>query len=411
MSFLPRHANHLFSIDQIVVRHYVDHVRMFVPVGDSNILKHPAIVWSSSSLQHELSSTRSFPIFLAMSSVDGIFAALFAYTIWGLSPLYWRMLTHVSADQLVMHRIVWSCVLVATLLMYTCRWHNFKAHSVTWDNVSLHATSALFIGTNWTLFVRAANAGYIVQTSLGGYILPLVTVLLGVVVLGEKLRPLQWVAIGIAALGVLIVSIGYGVVPWISFALATTEGIYSLLKKKATLGPLDGVMIETGALFLPSLGYLAATETHGHGAFGHESIGTTLLLLGAGVMATSTLVSFGYAVQRIPLTLIGVLRYVTPTIQVCLAVFFYHEHFSTVNLCGFVLLWSGLVLFTQQSYTAQLKTLEDITTMRDMDEHEMELLIDLEEEKKSLLDQNHAANYHHRHHGTNAKSLAMYNSI
>ncbi|KAF0691387.1 hypothetical protein As57867_017323, partial [Aphanomyces stellatus] len=198
----------------------------------------------------------------------------------------------------------------------------------------------------------AANAGYIVQTSLGGYILPLVTVLLGVVVLGEKLRPLQWVAIGIAALGVLIVSIGYGVVPWISFALATTEGIYSLLKKKATLGPLDGVMIETGALFLPSLGYLAATETHGHGAFGHESIGTTLLLLGAGVMATSTLVSFGYAVQRIPLTLIGVLRYVTPTIQVCLAVFFYHEPFSTVNLCGFVLLWIALTLFSYQSYVA-----------------------------------------------------------
>ncbi|KAF0717960.1 hypothetical protein As57867_001984, partial [Aphanomyces stellatus] len=189
-----------------------------------------------------------------MSTLSGIFAALLAYTIWGLSPLYWRMLLDVPSDQLVCHRIVWSCVLIAILLMYTCRWHNFKAYSVTWDNVSLHATSALFIGTNWTLFVWAANAGYIVQTSLGGYILPLVTVLLGVVVLGEKLRPLQWVAIGIAALGVLIVSIGYGVVPWISFALATTEGIYSLLKKKATLGPLDGVMIETGALFLPSLG-------------------------------------------------------------------------------------------------------------------------------------------------------------
>ncbi|KAF0717961.1 Aste57867_1987 [Aphanomyces stellatus] len=286
---------------------------------------------------------------------NGILAALLAYCIWGFSPLYWRLLVDVPSDQLVCHRIVWSFLIVLTIVALT-QWDHFYNKALTAANIRLHATSAVFIGTNWALFVWAVNSGYVIQASLGNYILPLVTVLLGVVILREPLRPWQWVAIAIAAVGVLVVSVGYGVVPWISFALSLTEGMYGLLKKKATLKSLEGVVIETGSLFVPAASYLVYAEWQGVGAFGHGTMGKNWLLFGAGIMATSSLTSFGYAVQRIPLTLIGVLRYITPTIQVCLAVYVYHEPFSTVNLCGFVLLWIALTIFTCQSY---LKHRED----------------------------------------------------
>ncbi|RHY09886.1 hypothetical protein DYB37_010005 [Aphanomyces astaci] len=280
---------------------------------------------------------------------NGICAALLAYCIWGFSPLYWRLLADVPPDQLVMHRIVWSFLIVLVIVVAT-QWQDFRQNALTWSNLQLHGTAAYFIGANWALFVWAVNSGFVVQASLGNYILPLVTVLLGVVVLREHLRPWQWFAIGLAAVGVVVVSIGYGVVPWISFALATTEGIYGLFKKKATLPSLQGVVLETGALFVPAVAYLLYAESRGVGSFGHGTMGKNELLFGAGIMATSSLVSFGYAVLRIPLTLTGVLRYITPTIQVCLAVFVYHEPFSTVNFVGFVLLWIALAIFSVQSY-------------------------------------------------------------
>ncbi|KAH9109724.1 hypothetical protein LEN26_004817 [Aphanomyces euteiches] len=280
---------------------------------------------------------------------NGIAAALLAYCIWGFSPLYWRLLVDVPADQLVMHRIVWSFVIVLAIVALT-GWQSFREKALTWTNITLHGTAAYFIGTNWALFVWAVNSGFVIQASLGNYILPLVTVLLGVAVLHEPLRPWQWFAIGLASVGVLIVSIGYGVVPWISFALSMTEGIYGLLKKKATLSSLEGVVLETGALFVPAVSYLLWSNFEGVGAFGHGTTGRDWLLFGAGIMATSSLTSFGYAVKHIPLTLTGVLRYITPTIQVCLAVFVYHEPFSTVNFIGFVLLWIALSIFTWQSY-------------------------------------------------------------
>ncbi|ETW02736.1 protein RarD [Aphanomyces invadans] len=280
---------------------------------------------------------------------SGICAALLAYCIWGFSPLYWRLLTDVPSDQLVMHRIVWSFLIVLAIVA-TTQWKDFRQNALTWSNIWLHGTAAYFIGMNWAMFVWAVNSGFVVQASLGNYMLPLVTVLLGVVVLREHLRPWQWFAIGLAAVGVIIVSIGYGVVPWISFALSTTEGFYGLFKKKATLPSLQGVVLETGALFLPASTYLLWAEYTGVGAFGHGTMGKNELLFGAGIMATSSLVSFGYAVLRIPLTLTGVLRYITPTIQVCLAVFVYHEPFSPLNLAGFVLLWIALAIFSFQSY-------------------------------------------------------------
>ncbi|KAG9403769.1 hypothetical protein AC1031_005263 [Aphanomyces cochlioides] len=280
---------------------------------------------------------------------NGIAAALLAYCIWGFSPLYWRLLVDVPSDQLVMHRIVWSFLIVLAIVALT-GWQSFREKALTWTNIKLHATAAYFIGTNWALFVWAVNSGFVIQASLGNYILPLVTVLLGVAVLHEPLRPWQWFAIGLASVGVLIVSIGYGVVPWISFALSMTEGIYGLLKKKATLSSLEGVVLETGALFIPAVSYLLWSNYEGVGAFGHGTTKRDWLLFGAGIMATSSLTSFGYAVKHIPLTLTGVLRYITPTIQVCLAVFVYHEPFSSVNFVGFVLLWIALSIFTWQSY-------------------------------------------------------------
>ncbi|KAG9403770.1 hypothetical protein AC1031_005264 [Aphanomyces cochlioides] len=278
-----------------------------------------------------------------------------------------------------MHRIVWSFIIVSSVVA-AWRWQTFRSKALTLDHIQLHATSAVFIGANWVIFVWAVNSGYVIQASLGGYIL-----LFSLVSASSENA---FVPFNVVA--VVVISIGDGVVPWISLALALTEGVYGLLKKQASLSSLDGVAIETGALFLPSVGYLVAAETHGQCAFGHVSIATSVLLIGAGIMATTTLLAFGYAVQHVPLTLIGVLRFLTPTIQVCLAVFVYHEQFSLIHSVGFVLLWTALVIFTTQSYTIQQEAKRRKKYDVEMDDvdvlwsHATQSLLDVQDDAKAM---------------------------
>ncbi|RHY16673.1 hypothetical protein DYB25_000793 [Aphanomyces astaci] len=295
---------------------------------------------------------------VATMSCYGVLAAVLAYSIWGLSALYWSLLAHVKPEQLVSHRIVWCFVIVLSIVAAT-QWKSFRSYALLWPNIRLHAVAATLLATNWWLFVWSVHAGYVVQACLGGYILPLVTVLLGVVVMGERLRKWQIVAICLAGIGVLVISIGFGVIPWLSFALALTDGAYGLIKKKSTVASIEGVVIETGTLVLPAVGYLVFAEVQGVGAYGHGTVFTNVLLMGGGVLATTSLISFAYAVHHMPLTLVGVLRYITPTIQVFLAVYVYREPFTPVNIVGFVLLWAALILFTSQSYFKHQEQLKE----------------------------------------------------
>ena len=195
--------------------------------------------------------------------------------------------------------------------------------------------------------------GYIVETSLGYLINPLLSVLLGVIFLRERLRPAQWIPIGLAALGVIYLTWTYGSLPWIALSLAFTFGIYGLVKKTSPLGSLYGLTLETGLVFVPALAYLIFVENAGRGSFGHTGIGSDLLLIGAGIVTTIPLLMFASAAKRIPLTMVGIMQYIAPTIQFLLGVFIYKEAFTTTKLVGFSMVWIALIVFWVESVLAR----------------------------------------------------------
>ncbi|ETV67334.1 protein RarD [Aphanomyces astaci] len=293
-----------------------------------------------------------------MTKLRGVAAALTTFTIWGVSPLYWRELGHVPELQVLMHRILWSFVLCATLTVAFARDWSVLAtafgHAKTTAAFRRHGIAALFISGNWAVYVWAVNAGFVSQAGLGDYILPLITVLLGVVFLRERLHRYQWAAIGLATLGLCVISVGYGVFPWVSLVLALCEALYSFAKTSplVRLNAIQGVAFEMSMLVVPAVAYLVFVEVSegNRGVFGHGEIHTDLLLVGSGVVTALPLVTLSYAVQHLPLTVVGVLVYVTPTIVVLLAAFAFHEHFSAVILLGFGLVWASLVIFSAQSY-------------------------------------------------------------
>ena len=264
----------------------------------------------------------------------GIWYAIGAYATWGLFPIYWKWLHAVPALQLVGHRIGWSFLLLCAVILLSKQWRAFRAAALTWRVLLIYLVAALLIGVHWLTYVWAVNAGFIVETSLGYFITPLLSVLMGVIFLRERLRPMQWLPIGLAAAGVLYLTFAYrvgaahGSLPWIALTLAFTFGIYGLVKKTAPLGSLYGLTLETGILFLPALVYLVYAEAAGTAAFLHTGAGSDLLLIGAGAVTTIPLLMFASAAQRIPLSLVGILQYIAPTLQFLLGVLVYHEPFD-----------------------------------------------------------------------------------
>ncbi len=288
----------------------------------------------------------------------GIGYALGAYTIWGLFPIYWKWLRTVEATQLIGHRIGWSFLLLLVFILATRRWAAFRKAAFQWHLLPLYSLSALLVSANWLLYVWAVNAGYIVETSLGYFINPLLSVLLGVVVLRERLRPFQWLPLGLAAAGVVYLTLTYGRPPWIALGLAFSFAAYGLAKKMAPLPSLYGLTLETGLLFLPALAYLIFADVSGAGAFLHRGALTNLLLMGAGVVTTIPLLMFASAAQRIPLSIVGILQYITPTLQFLLGVLVYKEPFDHAHLIGFSLIWAALALFGLESYLASRRPVE-----------------------------------------------------
>ncbi len=293
----------------------------------------------------------------------GVWYAVSAYTIFGFFPVYWKLLESVPALQTVSHRIVWSCVVLLALIVASGRWPELRGNLRTPRVLVLYAAAALVIAANWFMYIWAVNAGFVVQTALGYFINPLVSVVLGVVLLRERLRPLQWLAVGLAAAGVIYLTVYYRTPPWIALALAFSFGLYGLLKKVAPLDALQGLALETGVLFLPALAYLALENHAGRGAFGHAGPLRTLFMIGAGPVTTIPLLLFSAAAKRIPLSVNGMIQYISPTLQFLLGVFLYGEPFTRSQFAGFGCVWAALVLFAGEGYVAISSSADHATNL------------------------------------------------
>lgn len=283
------------------------------------------------------------------STTRGTWQAIAAYSIWGLFPFYWKALSGVPSSQLVAHRIAWSFVLLSVLVMARGQVGTLRRAAAQPKSLLAYLTAAVVLSVNWLIYVWAVTAGFIVESSLGYFINPLFSVLLGVVVLRERLRPVQWVAIALAVVGVANLTLEYGRLPWIALALASTFAVYGLVKKLAPLGTVVGLAFETGLLFIPAVAYLALAEQAGNGAFLHSNATTTALIVGAGVVTTVPLLLFSSATKRIPLSVVGLLQYINPTIQFLIGVLVYHETVSKNALLGFGAVWVALVLFAGEA--------------------------------------------------------------
>jgi chloramphenicol-sensitive protein RarD len=280
----------------------------------------------------------------------GILYAFGAHFIWGLVPIFWKLLKHIPATQLIGHRIVWSFVLLAVILLAMRKWPELRRAVSNPRVILIYFAAAVLCGFNWFIYVWAVTAGYIVECSLGYFINPLLSVLLGVIFLRERLRLLQWIAIALAAAGVIYLALIYGRLPWIALGLAFTFGFYGLVKKTAPLNSLNGLTLETGILFVPGLLFLVYQDSIGQGAFSHSGVGSDLLMIGAGLITTIPLLMFASAAQRIPLTLIGIMHYITPTLQLLLGVLIYKEAFSVAQALGFGVVWIGLIIFCIEGF-------------------------------------------------------------
>lgn len=281
---------------------------------------------------------------------NGPLTAFIAYTLWGLFPLYIRQIDHIPPLEIVLHRSAWSLVFVVGLLAVLRRFSWLGPVLRQPRTLALFATSALLLGANWTLYVWAVNSGRVLDASLGYFINPLVNVLLGVLVLHERPRPLQWAAVALAALGVLWLALGVGHVPWISLVLAVSFGLYGLLRKTATLGAVEGLALETLLLAPLAFGGIVWLAMQGSGHFGQPPLVDNLLLLAAGPLTAVPLLLFASAARRVSLATLGLMQYISPSIQFFLGVFLYHEPFSTGRGIGFLLIWAALALYSAESW-------------------------------------------------------------
>jgi len=279
----------------------------------------------------------------------GILAGIGAYILWGLFPIYWRVLEQDPAIEILAHRMVWSLIFMAALLTVQKDWRWLKEVFHNRRTVLIYTLAAILLAMNWYTYIWAVNAGYVVEASLGYFINPLVNFLLGVAFLGEKLRLGQVAAVILAAVGVVYLTVSYGSLPWISLALAFTFGMYGLIKKTASLESTHGFSLETLVLFLPALAYLLYRQSIGVGAFGHQGWLITLLLVLAGPVTSIPLLLFGYSARKIPLSMLGFIQYITPTLQFLLGVFVYLEPFPTARLVGFCIIWLALLVYSLET--------------------------------------------------------------
>jgi chloramphenicol-sensitive protein RarD len=278
--------------------------------------------------------------------VRGALAAAAGYLAWGLFPIYWKQLGGINALELIAHRHVWSLVFVAFVMSVGGGWGELSAALRSRRALGWHAASGVLLTVNWLVFVWGVNHGFVLEASLGYFLVPLVNVALGRFLLHEHLRRMQWLAIACAALGVALLLVRVGRFPWIALSLAATFGTYGLLRKRSPLGPLTGLGLETLLLAPLAVGFLLWQHVAGVGALGRVGAGSHALLLSAGVVTAVPLLLFSYGARRIRFSTLGLLQYITPTVQFAIGVWLYRELFSPERASAFGLIWCGLILYT-----------------------------------------------------------------
>ncbi|WP_340376854.1 EamA family transporter RarD [Streptomyces sp. SS7] len=282
----------------------------------------------------------------------GLLNGFAAYGMWGLVPLFWPLLKPAGAMEILAHRMVWSLVFVAAALLVVRRWAWAGELLRQPRRLALVVIAAAVITVNWGVYIWAVNSGHVVEASLGYFINPLVTIAMGVLILKERLRPVQWAAVGIGLAAVLVLTVGYGRPPWISLCLAFSFATYGLVKKKVNLGGVESLAAETAIQFLPALGYLLWLSAHGGATFTSEGAGHAALLASTGVVTALPLVCFGAAAIRVPLSTLGLLQYLAPVFQFLLGVVYFGEEMPAERWAGFGLVWLALVLLTADAWRA-----------------------------------------------------------
>nr|WP_315426932.1 EamA family transporter RarD [uncultured Albidiferax sp.] len=280
----------------------------------------------------------------------GILYATLAYSAWGLFPLYFHQLAGIPALEVVLHRTLWSLVFLLVVLAVLRRWARMPALMRQPRVLGAFALSALLLSANWVVYVWAVQHQHVVDASLGYFILPLVNVALGYVFLHERPRPGQWLAVAVAAAGVLWLTVQTGRLPWIALVLALTFGFYGLLRKVASLGALEGLALETMLLAPVTIGVLGYWAWQGQGVLLHGDAASIGWLLLAGPLTAIPLLLFAAGARRIPLATMGILQYISPTLQFALGVWIFNEPFQASRLLGFALIWAALVVYSLEGW-------------------------------------------------------------
>ncbi|WP_255955188.1 EamA family transporter RarD [Streptomyces odontomachi] len=294
----------------------------------------------------------------------GLLNGIAAYGLWGLVPLFWPLVDSAGAVEILAHRMVWSLVLVVLVLLVMRRWAWAGTLLRQPRKLALVVVAAATITVNWGVYIWAVNSGHVVEASLGYFINPLVTIAMGVLLLKERLRPAQWVAVGTGFVSVVTLTFGYGQPPWISLCLAFSFASYGLAKKKVGLSGLESLAAEATVQFLPALAYLLWLGARGEGTFTSQGAGHAALLASAGLVTAIPLVCFGAAAIRVPLSMLGLLQYLTPTLQFLLGVVYFHEEMPPERWAGFALVWLALSVLTWDALRTARRTRAEVTRLR-----------------------------------------------
>lgn len=276
----------------------------------------------------------------------GLIYGVAAYTLWGAFPLYWPLLEPANAIEILAQRMLWSLVVVAVLLRVTHGWGRVREILADRRTSGRLAIAAVVVSVNWGVYIWGVNSGHVIETSLGYFINPLFTVLLGVFLLGEHLRRTQWIAVGIGALAIVVLTVDYGRPPWIALVLAFSFGTYGYQKKKAGVGAVESLAIETGFMAVPAAITLAVLGVTGSETFTHRGPGHAVLIAGTGLITAVPLLFFGAATRRLPLTTLGLIQYLAPVLQFAVGIGIRHEALPPARLAGFGLVWIALCVLS-----------------------------------------------------------------
>ncbi|MCK5147386.1 EamA family transporter RarD [bacterium] len=286
----------------------------------------------------------------------GIWLAAGAYLLWGFLPLFWKQIHHLPPQEILGHRIAWSFIFLCALIRYKKQWTAFRPRLLITGTKRTYLATGIILAGNWFTFIWAVNNGYLVEASLGYFLNPLITILLGVIFLKESLRKGQWIAMALVLAGILIPTLHYGRIPWVALILAFSFAFYGLIKKTGPLESIESMATETGWLFLPGIILLSVLQIQGKAAIGNAPLSDHILLILTGLATTAPLLLFTAAARLIPLSKIGMMQYLAPTIQFLLGILVYGESFSNAQAVGFGLVWAAIIFYMIEGLYVKHKT-------------------------------------------------------